>query len=71
MEKRPLRYHSFILTLWQETEAASGSHPVWRFRLEDPHTSERRGFTDMADLLRFLSQWAEMLPPEERPSDDC
>lgn len=57
MGKRPLRYHSFILTLWQETEAAPEQPPAWRFRLEDPHTAVRHGFKEMQELMQFLEDW--------------
>ena len=49
-EKRPLRHRSFILTLWQE----AGDPPLWRFSLENPHTSQRHGFKDVNELMQFL-----------------
>ncbi len=68
MEKRPLRYHSLILTFWQEAEPASGCQPAaWRFRLEDPHTSEKHGFKSVAELLVFLEAWTAVPPPEDCP----
>ena len=42
------RYHSFLLRCWSEGPG------VWRFSVEDPHTGQRRGFTDMAALTAFL-----------------
>lgn len=62
MEKRPLCYHSFILSLWQEAGAALDGSPVWRIRLEDPHTAERQGFTDIAELARYLEEWTAVPP---------
>lgn len=64
MEKRPLRHHSFILSLWQEAGAAPEGQPVWRIRLEDPHTAERHGFTNLTALVHYLKQWTESPPPE-------
>ncbi len=66
--KRPLRYHSFILTLWTEGGALPNAPPVWRISLQDPHTSERRGFKDLAELVRFLEGWTAN-PPDESPMD--
>lgn len=59
--KRPLRHHSFILSLWQERDEP----PVWRLSLEDPHTSVRRGFKEIQELARFLEEWTAVPPPEE------
>lgn len=68
MAKRPFNYRSFILTLWTEGSALPNAPPVWRISLEDPHSSERRGFKDSVELLRFLEAWTAV-PPEERPMD--
>ena len=64
--KRPLGHYSFILSLWLESGASPHSPPVWRISLEDPHTSVRRGFKEMAELVRFLEEWTTV-PPEESP----
>jgi hypothetical protein len=64
--KRPLRHHSFILSLWLESGASSHSPPIWRYSLENPHTSVRRGFKEMAELVRFLEEWTA----DERPFDE-
>lgn len=45
---RAPRYHSYLLRCWSEGPG------VWRFSVEDPHTGERRGFTEMAALITFL-----------------
>lgn len=57
--KRPLQHESFILTLWQESEASSSAPPVWRFSLENPHTNQRTGFADIEALADFLQQWVQ------------
>lgn len=68
LAKRPFNYHSFILTLWTEGGALPNAPPVWRISLEDPHSSERRGFKDLAELLRFLEGWTAV--PSEKPPMD-
>ncbi|MBK8904762.1 MAG: hypothetical protein IPM53_26520 [Anaerolineaceae bacterium] len=65
MGKRPLRHHSFILSLWQERDEP----PVWRMSLEDPHTSVRRGFKGMRELVQFLEEWTAV-PPSLEQSDE-
>lgn len=62
MGKRPLRHQSFILSLWQEAEATADSPAVWRYSLENPQTSERRGFAEIAGLLNFLEEWTAVPP---------
>jgi hypothetical protein len=69
MDNRPFQYHSFILSLWAEGGALPNAPPVWRFSLEEPHTGQRRGFKDLAELMRFLQVWTAV-PPEETPMDE-
>jgi hypothetical protein len=66
MSKRPFQYHSFILSLWTEGGALPNDPPVWRISLEDPHTDQRRGFKDLAELMRFLEEWTAV-PLQELP----
>ncbi|MBU1660363.1 MAG: hypothetical protein KKD28_02690, partial [Chloroflexi bacterium] len=49
-----LRYHAYILRLWQERPATSDQSSVWRFSLEDTRTRQRRGFADLDKMLAFL-----------------
>ena len=65
-----MHYHSFILTLWQEGEAVANARPVWRYSLENPHTGERIGFRNAAELGRFLDHWVALLPPDRSAVDD-
>ena len=51
---KPPRYHTFLLTLWEERNEDPNSPAVWRFRLEDPRTGQRRGFASLAELISFL-----------------
>lgn len=69
MDKRPYPRHSFILSLWAEGGARPNALPVWRYSLEDPHSAQRRGFKDLAELVRFLEAWTAV-PPEEPPLDE-
>lgn len=48
--KRPRRV-SYLLRLWQVED---DGRTIWRVSLHDPDTGQRRGFTALADLLRFL-----------------
>jgi hypothetical protein len=45
---RSPRYHSYLLRCWSDGPG------LWRFSVEDPHTGQRRGFTEMAALVAFL-----------------
>ena len=54
-----MRYHNFILTLWQDGEPQANAPPVWRFSLEYPSTGERHGFKHTDELLRFIHQWTD------------
>ena len=47
------RYISYLLRLWQ---IRSEGELVWRASLESPHTGERRGFANLADLFTFLEE---------------
>ena len=53
----PMRYHNFILTLWQDGEPLANALPAWRYSLEYPPTGERHGFKNTDELLRFIKQW--------------
>jgi hypothetical protein len=50
----------YLLTVWQETNQAQ--RPLWRFRLEDPHTRWQQGFTTIEELLEILQP--ELPKPE-------
>jgi hypothetical protein len=49
-------YRSFVLTLWQEHGRGSSEPSVWRFRLDDPRTGQRRGFADLEALVAALER---------------
>ena len=60
----PPRYRAFLLTLWEERGRDRESPQVWRFRLEDPRTGQRRGFASLEALVEALKQ--EMDDNDER-----
>jgi hypothetical protein len=53
--ERPPRYHTFVLSLWEE----SGTVPAWRCSLENPHTGERIGFRTLDDMTTYLDEWLQ------------
>jgi hypothetical protein len=53
MNKEQRGYISYLLRLWQ---IRSEGKPAWRASLESPHTGERRGFANLADLFTFLEE---------------
>ena len=53
---QPPRYRSYTLTFWEERSHDPQVPPVWRFRLSDPRTSERRGFASLEALVNALEQ---------------
>jgi hypothetical protein len=53
---RPPRYHIYLLTIWQERSHGADSEVTWRFRLEDPDTGQRSGFTILEALMKALEQ---------------
>jgi hypothetical protein len=56
MLDRPPVYRSYVLTLWQEHSRGASEPAVWRFRLEDPRTGQRRGFADLGALVAALKE---------------
>ena len=56
-QRKPVRYHMFILSLWQESGAQPNAPPVWRLSLENPHNGERSGFKELADFFLYLQRW--------------
>ena len=47
------RYLAYMLRLWQVERQGQ---PEWRASLESPHTGERLGFANVAQLLAFLRE---------------
>jgi len=53
-----LTYHTFIVRCWQENESSKMS---WRFILERPENSQRKGFTATEPLLNAMRGELEQL----------
>jgi hypothetical protein len=53
MDKEQPDYLSYLLRLWR---VSGEEKAVWRASLESPHTGERRGFANLADLFTFLEK---------------
>jgi hypothetical protein len=51
--KKQAGYYSFLLRLWQVKEDGGQE---WRATLENVESGEKRGFTNVEDLLAYLSQ---------------
>ena len=49
-----LCYRTYLLTVWEERSQDPATPAVWRFRLEDPRTGQRRGFASLEALATFL-----------------
>ena len=59
-------YVAYLVRLWRE----EGSDPTaWRASVEDPHTAERRGFSDLARLFEFLRQQTEVSSHERNDEE--
>jgi len=53
MGTQPPRYLAYLVRLWQVQDKGVF---VWRASLEDAHTGERRGFSDVKLLFAFLAE---------------
>jgi hypothetical protein len=51
---KPPRYRTYLLTMWEERSQDPALPAVWRFRLEDPHSGQQRGFADVEALVAAL-----------------
>jgi hypothetical protein len=66
MDKGHPDYLSYLLRLWQ---VSGEGEAVWRASLESPHTGERHGFADFAELFTFLEQEASHAAERRTASD--
>jgi hypothetical protein len=55
MGTQPPRYLAYLVRLWQVQDRGVF---VWRASLEDAHTGERHGFSDVKSLFAFLAEQA-------------
>ena len=53
MGTQPPRYFAYLVRLWQVQDRGVF---VWRASLEDAHTGERHGFSDVKSLFAFLTE---------------
>jgi hypothetical protein len=53
---RPSRYRVYLLRFWEEGRENPELPGTWRFSLEDPRTSQRRGFADLEAMVGFVRQ---------------
>ncbi len=54
--KKPPRYRSYLITMWEERSRDSDVSAAWRFRWEDPHTGQQRDFASLEVLVEALKQ---------------
>lgn len=55
------RYHALLLRIWR---VEGEGQRRWRASIENAHSGERRGFSDLAALLAYLEALLESRPPE-------
>ncbi|NPV75361.1 MAG: hypothetical protein HPY59_03195 [Anaerolineae bacterium] len=60
--KKPVRYHRFILSIWEERDD-DGRRLTWRFGLQDVQMEGRVGFKNLEELMKYLQDWMEAFPP--------
>ena len=53
---KPPCYRTYLLTCWGEQSQDPFEPVAWRFRLEDPHTGQRRGFASLEALVAALQR---------------
>lgn len=64
----PRRHHFFILGLQSQPGRSPTGPTSWRISLEDTYTTERSGFTSVADLAEFLAAWmAQRMDDDQAP----
>lgn len=66
----PHRYQFFILGLWAQP-GRPGRSNTWRISLENPQTTERKGFTDPGELAAFLAAWMAERASVDLLEDSC
>jgi hypothetical protein len=65
---KPPRYRTLLLTLWEERNEDLDVPSAWRFRLEDPRTGQRQGFSSLQALMSMLEQ--EIGTHQHQKTDD-
>jgi hypothetical protein len=70
MTTRSHFYRSFVLHIWREGGLMPDERPAWRMSLEDPHSAERVGFTNVDELITYLVRWTDNPPALENDKPD-
>ena len=60
-------YLAYMLRLWQVNREGC---LLWRASLESPHTGERWGFADVAQLLAFLREKTDTRVDDDAQPDE-
>lgn len=58
MKTNESTYRVFLVTVWQEPNGEETLAERWRFRLEDPHTQQKRVFASPLALIAALKEEA-------------
>lgn len=59
---------SFVLRLW--LEPSSEHNPDWRWKVHHVQSGEERYFRNLANVLEFVSDCANVVPPRIPPADE-
>ncbi len=62
IQPQQLRYQSYLLRCWEEADETA-ELIIWRFSLQDPRSGERRGFTNLTELIIALQD--ELMAEEQ------
>lgn len=57
--KHPESYHAFLVRIWKD-----GLDEHWRVTLDDPHSGQQVGFSDIAEFVAYIRRLTE---PNQRP----
>jgi len=60
-------YKSYLIRLWP---ACHADQMVWRASLEDPHTGQRVGFSDLDQLIDYLKDQISVAVQEYQSAPD-
>jgi hypothetical protein len=63
------RYRVFLLSVWCDGDRSEMEVQQLRFRLEDPHTGERRGFDGSDSMVSYLIASLSEHSDEDQISD--
>ena len=58
---KPPSYRSYLLRFWEE-RTNQPVNTVWRFSVEDPHTTQRQSFADLEALVAWLKTEVNTAP---------